>query len=86
MIDSEEFASWVQDIDYLCLRFLDIELEMASGFLSPEDYETGYEPAEFFLNMIIPDLQEHHGYEFINTALGEVWFWGQDRPYTQVRV
>lgn len=74
------FVSWLNKVDALCQRFLDIQLEglLHEGDLAALDcyYDGHWTPEQFFKDAIVPYMASEHGQDFIDDQIGDMAMWG----------
>ena len=73
------FISWLNKVDELCQRFIDLQLEgiIYEGDLAVRDcYYDRWTPEQFFKEAIVPYMAAEHGQDFIDDQIGDMAMWG----------
>lgn len=72
------FRNWLNDINAMCVRFLDMEIELLPIFDRDlfEMYEDCMTPQAVFCGEILHGLREDQGYRFINEMLARTVKYG----------
>jgi hypothetical protein len=76
--DNMWFRNWLNDINQMCERFLDLEVDQIPIYDRDlfEQYEDGMTPEAVFCYEILGHLREDSGYRFINELIARTVKYG----------
>ena len=70
--DDYPYSQWLERLNWLCIRFLDIELEsfpIRGGHNMRQYYVDDAPPGHYFTEVILPELRAECGIDFIDGAI-----------------
>lgn len=76
--DDMGYHQWLIQVNGICLRFLDVELENFPLHIddSFDWYAGGFSEERYFLDMILPDLRREAGIDYIDRIVAQMCKYG----------